>query len=468
VKSAAARGREFEAEVANFLCSAGFEVTPNAKIAKPRQTDLFAKGDNLNLLIETKNQKRHVDIDNIDALRSRLGRTTSDVVGVIFTTSGLTRGAIEEIKNDRTRLVLAFVKEEIEHLRAGSHNLRTLIDRKHEELRIHGRVWFGTEIHSEFVGVKLPRSNVEFRIGSAVSSFFESRSGFAGAFFSLQIPDSGWGTAAGEGARLPIRLALNNAKDLRNIVGYLHRKFGLTSNGMFSIQQSGSCWHGVGAENFLQAVEQWRERYAQSPSKIFHHSEGFIYFDQFRDGWIELSAQQRIDWKLSESFFLHSELVIQLPGVPVDTAPFLDLCRYTSNDWAHFEYIGERWTSRIRLKKPVTLGVIGKIVSREHFPSADPSRERFVIGVIARNPFYRSKSLPNELLKSDISPLHELKETELIISSLKDWYEDGDVVDHYVLQGVDVTVGSVGQVIRPFGTWNQIVKRARANSMRRV
>ena len=157
----------------------------------------------------------------------------------------------------------------------------------------------------------------------------------------------------GEGARLPIRLALNNIKDLRNIVGYLHHKFGLTSNGMFSIQQSGSCWHGVGAENLLQAVEQWRERYAQSPSKTFHHSEEFIYFDQFRDGWIELSSQQRIDSKLRGSFLHHSELVIQLPGVPVDTSPFLKLCRYTSNEWANFEYIGERWTSRIRLKKPV-------------------------------------------------------------------------------------------------------------------
>jgi hypothetical protein len=74
--------------------------------------------------------------------------------------------------------------------------------------------------------------------------------------------------------------------------------------------------------------------------------------------------------------------------------------------------------------------------------------------------FFCKKSLPPELLKSEISPLHELKETELLVCSLKDWYEDGDVVDRYALQGFEVTVGGVGHVIRPFGTWNQMLKRA--------
>jgi Holliday junction resolvase len=52
VKGAAARGREFEAEVAKFLHAAGFDVTINAKAAKPRQTDIFAKGDNLGSPVE--------------------------------------------------------------------------------------------------------------------------------------------------------------------------------------------------------------------------------------------------------------------------------------------------------------------------------------------------------------------------------------------------------------------------------
>jgi hypothetical protein len=416
VKGASARGREFEAEVAKFLRAAGLDVTTNAKAAKPRQTDLFARGNDIDLLVEAKNEKRKVDVSDIDALRSRLSRTSSDIVGAIFTTSGLTKGAIEAIETDRRREVLAFVKKEIEHLRSGTQNLRTLIERKRSELRVQGKVWFGSEMHSEFVGVKLPPSSFEFRMGSSASSYFESKSGFAGAFYSLQIADSGWGTAGGEGARLSIQLSLNTVRDLRNIVGYLHEKFGLSSNGMFSIQQSGSCWHGVGSESFLQAVEQWRERYAQSQSKAFHHSEQFIYFDQFRNGWMELSSQQRIGCgppnASRTSFLHHSELVIQLPGLPVDTLPFLKLCQYTGNDRANFEYIGEKLTSMIRLQKPIRLNVVGTVVNRECSSGSNSSRERVVMGIIARNPFYCKRSLPKALLNSDNLSLHELNKTD--------------------------------------------------------
>ena len=219
MKSSAARGRDFEDEVAVFLRSAGFDVTSDAKAAKPRQTDLFAKGDQFDLLVEAKNRKRNVGIDDVDDLRSRLSRISSDIVGAIFTTSRLTKGAIEGIEKDRTRLVLAVVGEEIERLRSGTQNLRTLIDRKREELRVHGRAWFGTEIRSEFVEVKLPRSNTEFRVSGATGSFFETRSKFGGPFFALEIPDAGWTSVPGEGPRLSIRLELNSIRDLRNILG---------------------------------------------------------------------------------------------------------------------------------------------------------------------------------------------------------------------------------------------------------
>jgi hypothetical protein len=465
LNTAAARGREFEAEVAKFLRSAGFDVTPNAKAAKPRQTDLFASDDKVSLLVEAKNQNRNVDINDIDSLRSRLSRTPSDVVGVIFTTSGLTPGAVEAIETDRRREVLAFERKEIEHLRSGAQNLRSLIERKRNELRVQGKVWFGSEIHSEFVEAKLPSGSVEFRLGNLVSPYFESVSRFAGPFFSLQMLDSGWGTVGGEGVRLSIRLTLSTIRDLRNIFGYLHEKFGLSSNGMFSIQQSGSCWHGVGADDFLRAVEQWRVRYAQSQSKTFHHSEQLIYFDEFRNGWIELSSQQRIGLDprgAARTSFLHqSELVIQLPGVPVDTSPFVRLCQYTGNRWANFEYIGQRWTSAIRLRKPVILSVVGVVANRELHPDNGLNQDCVVIGIIARNPFYQKKEIPKELLESEISPLLELSAAELLVCSLKDWYEDGDVVDRYFLQGFEVTVGGVGRIIRPFGTWNRMLKRVR-------
>ena len=444
--------------------AAGFIVTANAGSAMPRQTDIFAKGDEVDLLIEVKNRKRSIGIDDIDALRSRLNRVSTDIVGAIFTMSALTQGAIDSIESDRRREVLVFQREEIEQLRARTQNLKPLIDRKRNELRVHGKAWFGSGIRTEFIDVKLPPSAVEFSIAGETKPYFESKSKFSGAFYSLHIPDSGWGNVGGEGARLAIELTLNGIEDLRNIVGYLHQNFGLSSNGMFWIQQSESCWYGAGAENFLEAAKHWRKRYEQSQSHIFHHSEEFSYFDQFRDGWIEISSQQNIDWDLhnvsNSSFFHHSKIIIQLPGVPVDASPFVKLCQYTGNDWARFEYIGTRWTSRVRLKKELALDVRGIVLNREAF-SGPADRRRVVVGLIARNPFYRKKSLPKELVKSEIAPLHQLNETELLICSLRDWLDGGDVVDYYILQGFEVTVGGVGIVVRPFGTWNKILRRAR-------
>jgi hypothetical protein len=144
--------------------------------------------------------------------------------------------------------------------------------------------------------------------------------------------------------------------------------------------------------------------------------------------------------------------------VPVETSAFLGLCRYTGNEWAHFQHIGEKWTSTARLKKQVAISVVGTIVNRKLFPEDDHRRERIVIGLITQNPFYRKKSIPTELLASNPSLLPELTETELLVCALRHWHDDGMRVDRYMLQGFEVTVGGVGHVIRPFGTWNRLLE----------
>jgi hypothetical protein len=69
--------------VAKPLRAAGFEVKANPKIARPRQTDLSARGDGIELLIEVKNQQRRADIGIVDSLRARL-KSNTHIVGVIL------------------------------------------------------------------------------------------------------------------------------------------------------------------------------------------------------------------------------------------------------------------------------------------------------------------------------------------------------------------------------------------------
>jgi hypothetical protein len=458
----AARWREFEKEVATFFERAGFQVQLNPKTAHPRQTDIFAYDGKLRILLEVKDRKRPIDIGDIEDLRSRLNRTSPDVVGAIFSKSGLGRGAISEIETGRTREILTFVGTEIDMLRNGRQNIRSLVEQKRESLTVNGKVWQSSGRSSRYLNVPLPSSAVSFLIGRSSAPYFESRSELSGAPYALQIHDTGWGAADGEGARLAIRVALSDIADLRDLMGYLHKTFGLSKEGMFFIHQSESSWHGVGPQEFINAAKTWRDRYAASPSKRFHHSEQLGYYDNFHTGWIYISAQQRVgtDDPNRASFLHQAEIVIQLPGVPVDMSRFQHLCQYANNEWAHFHYISERRTASRRLKIHRKLNVIGRVVEANFGPE-EAQQSPLVIAVIARNPFYRKSALPKELCLSSMLSLNSLLETELLLCNLRDWHEDSDQVDYYYLEGVEVTECGAEPILRPFGTWNGMRKTRR-------
>ena len=458
-------GRGFEIEIEKLLKEGGFNATSNARAAHPRQTDIYARTPGLDLLVEVKDRKRKIDVADIDELRARLLRTASDVVGAIFTTSSITRGAIKAIESDRTREIIVLINNEIEKIRSRSTYLRNLINRKRSELRIQGRAWFGAAQSMEFLRVQLPHTTTEFRHGEETKSYFSSKSGFVNASYALDLPDPGWGRGGGDGSLLSIDLTLSTIDDLRDILGCLHEKFGLSANGAFSIHQSDACWHGIGAENLLQAVKEWRKRYKDAALKRVHHSEDIMYFDQLRDGRVVLSTRQRVFSERKhdgrESWLHDSELSIQLPGIPIDTTRFLELCRYTGNEWGQFEYLSQRMTHKKRLNKKIKLRVVGTVVQTFEEGRFHPSAEHIVKGVIAHNPFYRKKSLPKELQGHEEIQLHDLLDIELLLCDLRDHHEDGDVIDWYVLEGFETTWVQAAQIIRPFGTWHEIIENVR-------
>ena len=197
-------GQALELEVLKLLEGAGFRAHRNARVANPRQTDILAQGNDLTLLVEVKDRKRIVDISDIDSLRSRLNRTTPEVIGVIFTTSAISRPAIKEIESNRTRVVLVFVASEYELLRASKARLLNLITKKRSELLVNGRAWFRAGEGGEYLGIALPRSNMEFVAGQRASSYFCSKTDFAHATFSTAIPDTGGSNPGGDGVRLSL------------------------------------------------------------------------------------------------------------------------------------------------------------------------------------------------------------------------------------------------------------------------
>jgi hypothetical protein len=450
-------GRALELEVLELLRNNGFRVHLDAKAARPRQTDIVALGKEMNLLIEVKDRQRSVDVNDIDSLRARLSRTTPDVIGMIFTTSSITAGAVKLIESDRTRETLVFVGNEMTLLREQKARLSNLISKKRTELRINGRAWFRTSADGDYLDVALPKTNISFRCDDRTGGYFCSNTVFAHAAFALEIPDTGWGIPDGEGVRLHLTLSLSTLRELQDLFGYLHDSFGLSSDGAFTIHQSGACWHGSGVRNFLLAAADIWPRYKSASMNRVHHSEDLIYFDQLGNGWLSVCTRQRVpDGSPTKrsSFLYDTHVCIQLPGVPVDAAPYIDLCRYTGNEWADFRGVDGRRTLTRRLKKRMKLDVVGTAVRSYD----DREDDRWVVGLIARNPFYGQEQLPTEL-ESEGSPLHDLLEMELLLCHLRHHIEEGDEVDQFLLEGFVTTDAENAQVIRPFGTWNKLVTR---------
>ena len=263
------------------------------------------------------------DINDIEQFAdARLNRTTPDVTGVFFTASAISRPAIKEIESNRASQILVFDGFELELLRAGNARLLNLIAKKRSELLVNGRAWFRTGEGGEYLNVPLPKSTMEFAAGLSTSSYFCSKTGFAHSTFSTDMPDTSGRNPGGDGVRLCLSMSLSTLDQLKDLLGYLHDTSGLSSNGAFSIHQDGACWHGVGVENLLKALQDPWARYRAAPMERVHHSEDITYFDQFRNGWLLLYTRQRVPEGPQAPAYLHeTDVCIQLPGVPVDAAP---------------------------------------------------------------------------------------------------------------------------------------------------
>jgi hypothetical protein len=79
-----------------------------------------------------------------------------------------------------------------------------------------------------------------------------------------------------------------------------------------------------------------------------------------------------------------------------------------------------------------------------------------VTGLIVRNPFFERDVLPGELVDYGGVQLHQLRETELLLCSLRDWHDERHIADYYELEGFEICEAGDGKVIRPFGTWNEL------------
>ncbi|MCI0615753.1 hypothetical protein L0244_22440, partial [bacterium] len=394
-------------------------------------------------------------VSDIDDIRSRLGRVASDIVGAIFSMSDFRDTAIREVEADRRREVLLFAAFEIRAIVNGETNLLNLITRKKDELRRFGHVWLFQRYVKTQSLIKLRSAKGLLCVNGKFLSALSSRSQNSNLLFALSIPDTRWGySLGGQAVALNLHLDLINTKDLHQLLALIDERFGLSDTGSFSIHQSKASWFGFGAENFVKNVLQWEARYQQINLDNFHHSESFSYFDAFKDGWIFLTGQQRVNLRKSE--FAYTDLIILLPGIPVDITPYLRLCRDTNNTEARFYNVGYHQLFSMRLKKHIRLETEGEIVS---VGGEIHNLDTNVSGLIAQNPFFNNPKLQKELLndKDNDLPYRELSSSEFLICDLLDWHDAGDIIDQYDLLRMEGFQVGNAFIIRPWCTWRNII-----------
>jgi hypothetical protein len=136
------RGKRFEMLVCELFRQSGYEVFLNPKTASPRQTDMLARRDGQDMLVEVKWLTQSINSPDMDSLRSRLRRSPPDIVGCIFSMSDYSQPALSEALRERDREVLLFSALEIHTIFGGKQRIEELIRRKRDSLRIGGRNWF--------------------------------------------------------------------------------------------------------------------------------------------------------------------------------------------------------------------------------------------------------------------------------------------------------------------------------------
>ncbi len=452
-EDAAGRGPAFEKLLGARLIADGFTVHFNPRTARPRQTDLLAIRESQHFLIEAKWRKRAIDVGDVDDLRMRLNRVPSDFVGCIFNMSGYSSRAIEQVASDRTREILLFNAAEINSIFADRFEIRELIRHKREKLRVDGRVWFDDSRPESSASRKnFPPPCQAFRTKTGAAPLVAGPSHNDKTVFCLQIPETGGRAAVVSSA---LRLAIRHTAELADVLAAIQQTVGLSEQGAFSIQQLSHAWHGFGAQNFLDAIENWEQRYSDAKLKSPHHSEDLVFLDRSGVALIALTSRQRV----GDSTFLHSsELEIQLPGVPVDPSKIQDLARKTGNPDAHFQTNSGSGLHSAHFKA----GQL-KLVPHSKIVTSNLGDE-WVCGVVAKNPFTvnRMKRLAGDL--GEFFPRH-LSEPEYLLCAVSDQYLLRDEVSNLSVRSVFGTwIGHV-PVLNVRCTWEEHVLRSKETSV---
>lgn len=414
--SAVRRGHALERLVVGLFRAHHFQTTPGAGAAKPRQVDLLATRGAESYLVETKWRHDKADINDLDSLRARLGRTAGHVVGLLVSVNGFTGSVFSDVAGHARQPVLLLSGEELQHVLQGWDPLLRLLHRKRDALLTHGEVLLDEPTSGRRrprrTAIPLPTSKGEFRWpGGARAQVLDCDGGFGQFVFAQQVPDIDWVSGAGVGITLDIAPEAFTERSVLDLIDMLARLGWATRDARWSLQQSRRTWHGLGVAAFVETLPKWKER-ADSPES--HHSEELCYLDRCDGGFYTVTATIGAH-KTRRAFPVN--LSFQLQGVPLDASPLMQLCAAVGvHDPVYFRALDGRSVRRdhisVRRRPVVPLAYV--VESDDLFDGTDRQRlsidyqldgdpiegavarrpHEFVTGIVIANPFRAGDGAP--------------------------------------------------------------------------
>jgi hypothetical protein len=430
-----ARGRRFEKTLADALAVSGFDVDIDSPAATPRQTDLLVERNDAIYLWELKWHSRPATIDHVHGLRDRVRAMRAGVVGVLCSVSGFTKAVLDDVARNRSIEVLLVDGYEICQVIDGGLDVADLLEKKRYQLTRRARVWF-LEDRKTILAVKphlLPATR-ECLGGSGDTPYVSmTTSGNADLIFTrhpLMFGEYGPGVHV-----FRLRLdAIEELKDLEQLIGILHKELRFVADPEFSIRQTNAIWAGTGAREFLKCTADVEARYTAVKTRL-HHSEELWAFAEIPDGVMVLSLRQRS----SSPFQLDSgELIVRVAALPLDLSSYQRLAKAVGERRPSFSIECPLETYRFHLPEPIDIVPLERIAVSEE-------GERIVTGMFVRNPLYRKPGLLKRIARANQEQqnpraLERLTETDVLGCSVKDWIPESEEVTGWHLLGIDVAL----------------------------
>lgn len=443
------RGYDFQDFVGSLFKQQHFSVVPSAGTARPRQTDLLVTRGDETYLIETKWRASKANIDDVDSLFSRLDSAPPAVTGLLVSYAGFTDEAIKKVELRSERPVILLNGDELEQLVEWDGDIAHLLTRKKTFLLTHRRVFVGRT----GVGRSLPRkgqlaaSPAEFAFLDGTRSKWIQGDGDFGQFtFAQELPDVDWVPAEGRSVTLDLVVPVYDESGIVALLHHLSSMGWATAAARWSIQQTVTNWHGMGASAFAEALRGWRERYKGIPT---HHSEEFCYFDTCEGGFYSLTANISSHHDRSVRY---TRVSFQLTGIPLDTDSLKELTRaFDVSEPCYFRPMKKKSVTRkrhLRASDRVPLEPIAFIAEKE---DAFGTGEELARGIVAKNPFYRPGSPMVERVP-DWLPSH-IFDSALLICGLRSWHPLSEPRPRYELWGCESARTSDAVIVRPIAEW---------------